>query len=422
VRRKGGEPQLFELEQDYVPFPECSGEAAGTLVFAGYGITGAKERYDDLKGVKLKGRIALVLEGEPRHKKLFEGPTITSAADGYAKVLALEDEGARGVLIARRPPPERTSGPDGKPIPEAEIGYRYQWAFWNPNLVTPAAEATRKPSIPVLEVSGKVASALLGQDVEELAARIDRSGKPIRDDLSEVALSLSAGFALTAVELENVAGILPGTDAALANEYVVLGAHYDHIGVDPWGRIGCGADDNGSGTVALLELAQAFGTSPARRPLVFAAFSAEEQGLIGSAFFVDSPPVPTASMVAMLNMDMIGRGDPDEVVVIGTKQNPALLEVLERAKKLHPTDLKRVITGKAEEFWERSDQFSFHQKGVPVLFFFESVSESENPDYHTFRDTIELLELPKMARITRLVFNTAWVLAQADERPPAPRR
>jgi hypothetical protein len=422
VTRKGEPALRLELEQDFVPLPECRGEAAGTLVFAGFGITDSKERYDDLKGTKVKDKIALVLEGEPRHKKLFDGPAITAAADVYAKVLALEDAGAKGVLVVRRPPPERTAGADGKPMPATELGYRYLWAPWNPALVPPPPERTRVPSIPALEITGEVASSLLGEDVEELAVKIDRGGKPLRRELDEVSVSLASSFQRTEVPLENVAGIVAGTDPALAGEFVVIGAHYDHIGVDTWGRIGCGADDNASGTAALLELAQAFAAAPARRGIVFAAFSAEEEGLIGSAFFVDEPPVPTASMVAMLNMDMIGRGDPDEVVVIGTKQNPALMDVLERAKKLHPTGLARVITGKAEEFWERSDQFSFHKKGVPVLFFFECVTEAENPDYHTFRDTIELLEIPKMARITRLVFNTAWVLAQNDECPPPPKR
>ncbi len=422
VRRAGAAPVRLELEKDFVPLPGCSGEAEGPLAFAGFGITGSKERYDDLKGAKIKDRVVLILEGEPRHKRLFEGPEVTESSDAYVKAAALQKEGALGVVVVRRSPAQKTLGADGEPLAPSEIGYRYLWAEWNPALTKPMPSVPRELSIPVLEVTEEVASTLLGENVAELAQKIDHGGKPIRRDLEQVVLALSSGFQRRPVTLENVAGIVPGTDPSLAGEYVVLGAHYDHIGVDPWGRIGCGADDNGSGTSALIELAQAFGRSPARRGLLLAAFSAEEEGLIGSAFFVDSPPVPTASMVAMLNMDMIGRGDPDEVVVIGTKQNPALEEVLKRAKKLHPTELARVITGKAEEFWERSDQFSFHKQGVPVLFFFESVSEAENPDYHTFRDTVELLELEKMERITRLVFNTAWLIAQDDERPPPPRR
>jgi Zn-dependent M28 family amino/carboxypeptidase len=118
---------------------------------------------------------------------------------------------------------------------------------------------------------------------------------------------------------------------------------------------------------------------------------------------------------------MVGRGRADQGVVLGTRQNPALADVLDDARRRRDTGIKRVVTGKAEHLWERSDHHPFHRIGVPVLFFFEAESESENEDYHTYRDTLAGVSADKVARIARFVFTTAWLLAEDDERPPPPR-
>ena len=348
---------------------------------------------------------------------------MTEAADVYGKLEDLEKAGAVGVLVVRRAPAELVRGADGEPLAAPALGYRHTWAHWNQTGgIRPVRGRRQEWQLPVLEISEAVAARILGTDVAALAARIDRVGKPRRHEPEGVAVRLAAGFRSAGVHIDNVVGLLPGTDPDLAGEFVVLGAHYDHVGVDPWGRIGYGADDNASGTAALVELAEAFAVARPRRSILFAAFAAEEDGLVGSRAFCDHPPVALDSIVAMLNMDMLGRGDAREVVVIGTRQNPTLERVLKRAKKLERTGLSRVITGRAEHLWERSDHFPFHRAGIPALFFFEAVSESDNADYHTYRDTIDQLDLDKIANATRLVFNTTWLLAEDDERPPQPER
>jgi Zn-dependent M28 family amino/carboxypeptidase len=279
----------------------------------------------------------------------------------------------------------------------------------------------REPELPVHEITEAVASRLLGEDVAALAERIDRTGKPLRRDLDEVTVYLEAGFEERAVSMDNVVGLLRGSDEDLATEYVVLGAHYDHLGVDPWGRIAYGADDNASGSAAVLEVAEALAAAGPRRSVLFAFFAAEEDGLIGSTRFCEEPPVPRDALVAMINMDMLGRGEVDEVYVLGTDQNPGFEELLVRARKLEPTRVKKVVTDTGRDFWERSDHFPFHEIGVPVLFFFENYPETENPDYHTYRDTIESVDCEKITRSTRIIFNTAWLLTTDDERPEAPR-
>ena len=425
LARTDQEAVTWVLEEDFVPLPGCTGEARGEPAFVGFGIRGARDRWDDYRGLKLRGKIAVILEGEPRHRKLFEGPEVTEASDVFGKLQELQSEGVAGVLVVRRSPAAEVEGPDGEPLPPARIGYRHTWAHWNPiGGTTPWRQRGESWDLPVVEVSEAVASAVLGTDVAALAEKMDRSGKPARfevEDGGDREVHLATGFTSTAMHVDNVVGLLPGSDPAVAGEHIVLGAHYDHIGVDPWGRIAFGADDNASGTAALIELAEALALAQPRRSILFAAFAAEEDGLIGARAFCDYPPVPLEQVIAMLNMDMLGIGKTREVVVLGTKQNPDLEEVLERAEKLAKTGLKKVVTGKAADLWERSDHFAFHEKGIPSLFFHETVKESDNPDYHTYRDTIDKLDIDKIANATRLVFNTTWILCEEEEKPAPPR-
>jgi len=410
---------VFVLEEDFVPLPGTEGEGEGPLSFFGFGITEADDkRYDDLKGKNCKGEVVMILEGEPRSKKLFEGPVITEAADVYTKVRALEERGARGVLVVRRPPAEEPKGLDGKPVAPVPLGFRHTWAEW----VGEGRRVERSaPRIPVHEISAVAAARLLGEDVLELAQKIETGGKPLRRERKDVRVTLRAATTKKSVPLDNVVGLVRGSDPDLAGEYVVLGAHYDHIGVDPWGRIGCGADDNGSGSAGLLEIAEAMVKARPRRSLLFCWFSAEEDGLHGSAALVERPPVATTSMVAMLNVDMIGRLEEDEVYVIGAHVTRAFEDVLKDAKKLKPTQIKKVFTDKGLDLWQRSDHYNFYEKGVPAMFFTEGAIDAENVDYHRFTDTVEKLSLTKMARISRFMFNTAWLIANDPKRPPVPQ-
>lgn len=419
---KGAEGETtFELEKDYVPYPSCPGEGEGRLVFFGFGITeSAEKRYDDLRGKNCQGEIVMILEGEPRHKKLFEGPEVTKAADAYTKIKDLEDRGARGVLIVRRKPAESPKGLDGKPVEPTEIGFRHTWARWNYAGLQAKQDINAK--IPVLEITEAVASELLGEDVAALAAKIDSGGKPVRKERKDVTVSMRSGLTRKRVPIDNMVGFLRGSDPAVAEEFLVLGAHYDHIGVDSWGRVGCGADDNGSGSSGLLEIAEAMALAQPRRSIYFVWFSAEEDGLLGSEDFSEHTPVPMSSIVTMLNVDMIGRCAEDEVVVVGTHLNPALENVLKEARKLKPLGLKKVHTDKGIDLWDRSDQYHFSKHGVPALFFTEGAIDADNPDYHVFSDTVDKLSLKKMAKITRFLFNTAWLIANAPERPPSPAR
>lgn len=402
------EQRALTYGDDFVPLAHFTGRARGELVFAGYGIDARSERHDELRG-DLDGAVVMIVMGEPEHERRFDGPEVTRHATLWDKLENLRQAGAAGALVVRR---DHLGGP---------LGFRHTWATWSVENMTPVPQGLRAGRIPTLEVSPACASELLGWDVLERTRELDRTGKAERPDPTGRSVGFASASEVGDVEIANVAARVPGSDPELAREIVVVGAHYDHVGVDDRGRVGLGADDNGSGTSAMLEIAEAMAGARPRRTVVFCAFAAEEDGLLGSDAFCEDAGLDLERVVAMLNMDMLARGETKEVAVLGVRRNPALEDVLARAQKLERTGVTKLVLRRGEELWQRSDHYSFHRRGVPTLFFFEGLPISRNPDYHTWRDTLERLDLDKLLRTTRLVYNTAWLLADDDERPPAPR-
>ena len=228
---------------------------------------------------------------------------------------------------------------------------------------------------------------------------------------------------VSTLEAPNVAGVIEGTDPVLKNEYVVISAHLDHMGLSPTcksssdkDRVCNGADDNGSGTVGIVELAEAFAEAGARpkRSILFLGVSGEEKGLWGSAQFVENPPVPVAAMVANLNMDMIGRNWKDTVVAIG-KEHSDLGTTLAKVAGDHPGLKMAAIDDRwpEENLYFRSDHYNFAAKGVPALFFTSGLHD----DYHAVTDTPDKLDAEKEARILKLIFHLATAIGNAPDRP-----
>ena len=225
-----------------------------------------------------------------------------------------------------------------------------------------------------------------------------------------------------AIDAPNVAAVLTGSDPELRHEYVVFSAHMDHVGVrepDASGdSIYNGADDDASGTAAVIEIAEAFAAleEPPPRSTVFLLVSGEERGLHGSRAYADEPPEPVASgrMVANLNLDMVGRNWPDTIVAIG-KEHSDLGATLERVNAAHPELGMTAIDDlwPEENFYFRSDHYNFARNGVPVLFFFNGTHE----DYHRPSDEVELIDAEKGARLARLVFHLGFEIASVPEPP-----
>jgi hypothetical protein len=217
----------------------------------------------------------------------------------------------------------------------------------------------------------------------------------------------------------NVAALLEGSDPVLKGEFVVFSAHMYHVGVGTPANgdsIYNGADDNASGTAAVLALAEAFASAPTRprRSIIFLTVSGEEQGLWGSAYFASHPPVGVDSIVAALNIDMIGRNWRDTIVAIG-REHSDLGATVDRVAAAHPELNMRAIDDPwpNEQFYFRSDHFNFARRGVPVLFFFSGT----HADYHGVDDEVERIDFEKHTRIVRLLYHVGRTLADAEARP-----
>ena len=274
---------------------------------------------------------------------------------------------------------------------------------------------------PILEIKDVVASRVLGIDSSSFKAAAREARR-----IPGVTLSFKGGYkVLSRVTAPNVVGILEGSDPQLKNEYVVYSAHMDHVGIAGQSQ-GCqargadsicnGADDDGSGTVSVIETAEAYSMLQPRpkRSIIFLTVSGEEHGLWGSGYFADHPPVPIANIVADLNTDMIGRNWKDTIVAIG-KEHSDLGATLNRIGAAHPELNMKPIDDiwPQEQFYFRSDHYNFARKGVPILFFFNGV----HADYHQVSDSPDKIDGEKESRIIKLVFYLGLDVANAAERP-----
>ncbi|MBI2149059.1 MAG: M28 family peptidase [Acidobacteria bacterium] len=274
------------------------------------------------------------------------------------------------------------------------------------------------PKIPVAVLSADIGRPLLAE-----------LGKP----RAKVEATLTVDVERDIHKTQNVLALVEGSDPSLKNDVMIVGAHYDHDG-EAYGQIWYGADDNGSGTSALLELAEAFGNGSARprRSVLLAAWAGEEKGLLGSRYYVNHPVFPLDRTAAMFQMDMIGRNEehpanrpqqvPDEraadnantLNVLGSAFSPELRTTISALNAQTNLTVRFRYDFGAEDLMRRSDQWSFLQRGIPALFFFAGL----HPDYHTPRDTPEKINYAKLEKVARLVYLTAFEVA-SQKVPPA---
>lgn len=325
-------------------------------------------------------------------------------------------------------------------VGDADAGYRYGRQMEEAGaLALIVAQDPRQPHHWIRDLAEYFREDLSLRDVPMLAvADPAYPGIPVITAAPDFARDLPAGSTATltvdvrrqSFTTANVVGLIEGTDPRLKDEVLVIGAHYDHDGEND-GQIWPGADDNGSGIAALLELAEAIGKDqrPARS-IMLAAFAGEEKGLVGSRHYVHHPIYPLDQTVGMLQMDMIGRNEhhgPDPAEDIPAEEASANANSLNVLGSIYSPDLRRVIEKSnegaalqvrfrydygAEDLLRRSDQWSFLERGIPAVFFFAGM----HPDYHTPRDTPEKLNYPKLEKIARLVYLTAVEVATREQR------
>jgi hypothetical protein len=405
----GPKGQRLELKQGAQFWPMGLGKGGNDtapLVFAGYGITNDKAKYDDYAGLDAADKIVVVLRGSPKPTNTDLGRPLSSAAPFAAKLANAEKHRAAALLVVNDCETAR-SGDD-------LIDFNY------------TALDRRGGPMPAFHLRRDVLQTMLssrGEDLDDLERTIDRDLAPQSRALTGWSAAFDLKMHRDKRTLKNVVGVLEGA-GPLAKETIVVGAHYDHLGYGSFGSmargrkmaIHHGADDNASGTTALMELARRFGAQRERqgRRLVFIAFSGEEMGLFGSEHYCKKPLFPLADTAAMFNLDMVGRLRPDEktgkdkLLTEGSGTAKPFLDLLDRLARKHDFTMVNKPSG-----FGPSDHASFCDARVPVLF----VWTGYHDDYHRPSDTADKINVAGMRRVVDLSEEAVGALTAMTPRP-----
>ena len=391
----------LSLNDDWTPLGfSSSASAEAPLVFAGYGITAKDYGYDDYAGIDVNGKIVLILRYEPPPKNakspFRSAPDFSTHSTLRSKANNARDHGAAGMILV-----DLNNRADDK----SEL------------LTTRGSLGRGGNSLVSAQVKRRAIEKWLdtrGISIENLKEKIDRDERPGSMLIPGALVKLQVTLQESRERTENVSGILPGADPLLKDQYIVVGAHYDHLGLGEFGarnlnavgQIHHGADDNASGIAVMLELARRFSQSASRpaRSLVFVAFSAEELGLFGSRNFVDHFEYLSATK-AMLNLDMVGRLRDNRLTVSGARSGALLSDIVTAAGRE-----MGLVVGETDDVG-RSDHMSFYNKKIPVLHFTTGV----HADYHRPSDTWDKLNIEGMSRIADLAQLTVAQIANAKE-------
>ena len=361
------------------------------LVFAGYAITSKAAGRDDFSSVDLLNKVAVILHGAPPGVTGALRDTLNSDNELSLQLARVALKQPAAIVVLMTPEASRLYR---QLYPSLMRDVRGQWGTVNPALagleipMLLFGEARRgSPFLPPGWPADDSPQALGSQ----LNAWIDVRREPFM------------GY--------NVIGRVPGTDPALRSTYVALGAHYDHVGVLPGvtgDSIANGADDNGSGTVALLAVAKAMAQRPARRSTLFIWHAAEEKGLLGSSYFATRPTVPMDSVLAMLNADMVGRNARDQLYLVGPRAaqhrvSERLGSIVDSVNQALPTpftfDRSWDLFAHPEQIFQRSDHYNYAKLGVPVAFF----TSGQHPEYHDVGDEASRIDYEKLRRVSELL-------------------
>jgi len=384
------------------------------LVFAGYGISDST--YDDYAGKDVKDKIVVIFAGEPKKNDTYmvsgtTRPSRWSFPGTAPKVAVALQKGATAVLVIS------PTTPEFKPENTA--------AASKTSMYYPKANGAAPNTLNAITLSHATAANLLGSTFAGLLEKA-KTAQPLNNVDLSVKNKLAFNFEKAKLPLfsSNVVGVVEGSDKK--DEYVVLTGHYDHLG-KRGEVIFNGADDDGSGTVSVIEMARAFAQAKAegngpRRSMVFMTVSGEEKGLWGSRYYSENPLFPLDKTSVNLNTDMVGRLDPSRkygdstnyVYVIGEdKLSTDLPTITDEAnnKFVHLELDRKFNANDPNRFYYRSDHYNFAKMGVPIIFYFNGT----HADYHRATDTINKINFDVMTKRVHLVYHTAWIMANRDE-------
>lgn len=400
VQKPGIPPEMWKtLDRrwtagtDWLPVGFSSdGEVTGPLVFAGYGVTAKEINYDDYEGIDVKGKIVIVLVDSAEHLPKQER-FIPYSTRRY-KALNAKEHGAAAIIFIKT---QSDSANVFQPLSHDPIK----------NLDIIAIQANRT------QIATFFPKNLNLYPVE---MEMNQTKKPKSFEIPYTSVTINVKTNTIEKNVFNVVGYVPGTDPSKSNEYLVVGAHYDHLG---WGEynskykgrqkmIHNGADDNASGVAGLIELASRISEKPLNRPVIFVAFNGEELGQIGSSKFVESSPVPYDKFIFMMNFDMIGRLKENKVNVFGYGTANGFPEMIDSLAVLDSIHVLRSVDG-----YGPSDHSTFYSKNIPVLFFFTGV----HLDYHTPFDKWDKINLQGILKVVGFSEAILRAIGNADSKP-----
>ena len=370
----------FRVKKDYIPiqFSE-SGNFKGQIIFTGYGLKVDELNWNDYKDIDVEGKWVLMFRGSPEgynpHSKFGDNISIRE------KTLTAKDVGALGVLLINQ----------NRSDPLIDLSFDYN---------------SKPIGIPVLNISYDILKVLSDEDFESIKKEIDKNEKQ-KSFLLESELESNIDIKVENVSISNVVGVLRKKQNKTNNNYIVIGAHFDHLGYGLRGSgslapgkniIHNGADDNASGTAVLLDLAYKLSKLKKKlnNDIIFVAFNAEEQGLLGSKFFVDNIGNDINNVKTMINLDMIGRMKNNQLTVGGIGTAELFEKIVDNANKSLQIDLSKSASGQGP-----SDHSSFYNKNIPVLFF----HTGGHDDYHKPSDDWTKINIEGINRINDLIFN-----------------
>ncbi len=394
-----GENIELNVPGNYTPAPFSDNiDAESELVFVGYGLSVPSLDYDDYESIDVKDKIVLAL----RHNPEYDNPH--SKFDDYSsfrqKTTIAREKGARAIIFV--------NGYFPKNDEDKLIDLKYDGG----SAVTEIAAVHLKRSFADQLFKSQ------NLNLEEYQKKISDSKKPASFLFKKVKVKINTGVKEVIKESWNVAGYIEGNDPQLKNEYIVVGAHFDHLGMGEAGslyrgdepQIHNGADDNASGTTGVLELAEKFTSekNKLKRSILFITFSGEELGLLGSAYFVNNTPVPVSQMSTMINMDMIGRlNEKNELIIYGTGTSTGWKDLL------NSSNTDSLTLAFHDEGYGPSDHSSFYGKTIPVLFFFTGT----HPDYHRPSDDVDKINFKGEEKVLNYIYDITYKINTTEQKP-----
>jgi|CXWL01.1.fsa_nt_gi hypothetical protein len=419
--------QSYEYGKDFLTSITGASINEAQIVFAGYGWVIKSKNINAFQGIDVKDKIVVVVNSLPKGITFgdLKGPP---GGDWMSPAFYAQTNGAKAIIN----------------FPTFGNLINWESSRWNQSDKGSVSFGNQPPliRIPTITASPRLLSALFFGEKATATAIFNKTQtldeQAVFDLKPEKRISVNIAAKTEAIHTQNVVGILEGTDPVLKNEYVAIGAHYDHVGMNPFApgpdKIWNGADDDGSGTVAVMSIAEAFakGAVKPKRSILFIWHAGEEKGLWGSEYFSNHPTVPITSIITELNIDMIGRyqapGEenhpqnkrlpkPHEVFTIGSKMMSTELGEISDSVNRSFLNLSFNLTydgpDHPDQFFYRSDHFNYAKKGIPIIFYMDG----DHADYHQVSDSVEKINFEQMEKVARTIMATGWTLANRAARP-----